>query len=586
MKTLMLRQVRLLATPALVSLALGLVPLVGQSFTSDWAFMAASPAELALALVAIVAPWLIAVAAIAPDAESGALAFLGGLPLGRGRHFALRALVALGWSLVVTAPFFALCARELSPRQFEDYGSVMLVLASLAFVAGLAAGAVARQSLGAFVAAPLLLAVPLGLYGALVTNLRAPVEFLLAGPIVAAVLLLLAGWLGFRDPATSSWRPLLRTAGLLLGGVVLGCGVTTAAWARALVFPSWTHDWATQGSVLLRFSHEEPDWPSANRGWNTTLYPVAALERVSTLDELVEHGQGWTFDQHLRVLAITAEGHVLAQANSAQLLLLDLERRKVLARVDPTSVLWPYNRGLIVGEPIRLEGRAPWFVDVDRRVRALSGEVLHQLPEGTSLEAAGGARLVARLPDGERIVLDVTTGARTRLDGASEGYVVLSPSGRHVTQWSYMSLVAGLTIRNLDDGSDVTLPFPEGGRPLYNVGMSFAPDDRTVLVTWSALAREPADEHDASAIMTEDHSAAVDLVSGAVTALPAAAGWIVAWAPGGRRLLSHTGWVDLDDQPTVLRPFPRQSGAVSCFVDDDTVLWSKGEEIERIELGR
>jgi hypothetical protein len=583
-KTLMVRQVRLLATPALVSMALGLFPLVGLSL-SDVA-LTASPAEVALALVAIVAPWLIAVAAIAPDAESGGLAFLGGLPLGRGRHFALRALVGVGWSLVVTAPFFALCARELSRHQFEDYAPVMVVFASLAFVAGLAAGAVARQSLAAFVAAPLLLLVPLGLYGAFLTNLRAPTEFFLAAPIVASVLLVVAGWLGFRDPAVSSWRPLVRTVGLLLGAVALGCGVTTAAWARALVFPSWTHEWGTQGSVLLRFSREEPDWPSADRGWNTTVYPVAALERVSTLDELAEHGEGWTFDQHLRVLAITAEGHVLAQASYAQLLLLDLEQRKVLARVEPTRVLWPNNRGLIVDEPIRLAPGAPWFVDVDRTVRALGGEVLHQLPVEASLEATGGARLVATLPDGKRILVDVTTGARTLLDVADDGYVVLSPSGRHLTQWAYLSRVNGLTFRDLDGGRDVTLPFPDGGRPLYNVSMSFAPDDRTVLVTWSALADEPADEYDASTIVTEDHIAAVDLVSGAVTELPAAAGWITAWAPGGRRFVTHDGWIDLDDQPTLFRPFPVGRGAVCRFVDDDTVLCSIGGKIERIELGR
>ena len=104
MKTLMLRQIRQLAAPALVSVALGILTYLGLSLGDGLPMLSSSPAEVALALVGIVAPWLVAVAAIAPDAESGGMAFLGGLPLARGRHFAVRTLVAAGSPSTTSTP--------------------------------------------------------------------------------------------------------------------------------------------------------------------------------------------------------------------------------------------------------------------------------------------------------------------------------------------------------------------------------------------------------------------------------------------------------------------------------------------------
>jgi hypothetical protein len=581
----MLRQVRLLAAPALVSMGLGLVILLGMSYTSDWRVVTASPADIALALVAIVAPWLIAVAAIAPDAESGGLAFLGGLPLGRARHFALRALVALGWSIVAVTPFVALVAREFPGHQLADDLARALLPGVLAFVAGLAAGAVARQSLGAFIAAPLLVGVPVGLYEAFVYAMRAPADYFMAGPVVACALLLVAGWLGFRDPAVGpSWRPLLRTSGLLLGAVVLGCGVTTAAWAHAVVFPERDEAWSAQGPLVAHHVARRADWPGARNDWETALYPAAGLEGVTTLEAL---GEGWSFDDGLRLLASTPEGHVLAHASSSpgRLMLLDVLNRKVLVAEDEARLTWAYTyAGAPLPEQTSVEGE-PWLVTGDGDVKTFTGRLLHRLPEGLQLHATGGARLLGFFPDGERIVFDVSTGAQTSVGQSSDrGHVLLSPRGRYLLRWTQDSLEPRLTFVDLDEGRQVTVPFP-AGHPgwLQNVTTAFSPNDRSAVVYWSVSVTKPFHEDGAS---TVEHQVAVDLAAGVVTELSSAAYWSVhGWSPSGRRALVDDGWVDLDVAPEVVRKLPTPAGPLRRFVDEDTLLWTTPDgEVERLEL--
>lgn len=572
MKTLVLRQVRQLAQPALVSVGLGALTFLGMSLTDGWRQLTFSPADIALALVTLVAPWLIAVAAIAPDAESGGLAFLGGLPLGPTRHFALRALVALGWSIAAVVPFVVLAApNRPDPLLFT------LSFGALAFIAGLAAGAVVRQSLAAFVTAPLLVAAPLTLYALFTSAIGAPAQFQVAAPFVLAPVLVVAGWVAFREPAGRSWRPVLRTTGLLLGAVALACGATTAAWAHAVAFPTRHTQWSTDGPVLVRIDTMTADW---NKEWSrtTTFFPASDLDGAKHLEDLQD---GWTFDGHLSVLETTPAGRVTAYAgDSDTMFLLDVSGRKVLARERRHWNAPAVDRSTAQALP----DDTPWFVTYDGAVRTFGGKWLRDLPDGATLEATGGARLVARLPDASRVLVDLRTGAETAL-GPSRDYVILSPRGRYLAQWTFGRVMADLTFRHLDDGREVALPVRAGAGPLQGLSAAFSPDERAVIVTWSTLPGAGEDDL-GTAYPSESRTAVLDLERGTSVEIPSNVGWILAWSPGGRRVLTYQGWIDLDDQPTLVRPLPELDGSVRRFVDEDTILWSVGGELTRIELGR
>lgn len=215
MKTLALRQVKLLAPAALATIALGVVMTFVAGALGSMARISLSPIEIGATLMLYVAPWLLGIAAVAPDGESGGLAFLGALPLGKKRHLALRVGVAAAWVVVIVAPFLAVAqATAVNGAHALPEGAI---LSPALFAAAVAAGAITRQSLGAFLATPLLIVVPITAYGSFLFAVDAPGEHYLPMYPGLLIALAIAGFMAFADPGRMLARRVVRVVGVLGG---------------------------------------------------------------------------------------------------------------------------------------------------------------------------------------------------------------------------------------------------------------------------------------------------------------------------------------------------------------------------------
>lgn len=181
-------------------------------------------------LLFLLSPWLLGVATFVPEREAGAEAFLGILPLSRGRLLALRAsacLVACAANLGLGTLVGHLAAPQARLRAPEAWA-----LSGVALLAAWVASLSFKRSLSAFAAAPILAAA--GLY-----TLVLPWELIGSPSGFKSALLVIAvcgvagaiPWIHARyqplsgaHPAGAAWRP-------LLGLALVSCGLASATRA-------------------------------------------------------------------------------------------------------------------------------------------------------------------------------------------------------------------------------------------------------------------------------------------------------------------------------------------------------------------
>ncbi|MBX3470450.1 MAG: hypothetical protein KF878_26590 [Planctomycetes bacterium] len=544
MRSLFLRQVRLQAAPAAAAAGLGLLVLLLSTLVRErlHAYVV-TPAEVAFAVVAIVAPWLLGVSAVAADAQSGGLRFLGAMPLGPGRHLLLRAVVALGSSALVVGAF-ALPLRLIDETTLEQ-----VALGQALLVASLAAGALVRQPLAAFVGAPLLLAAPVLAYRELAGALSAPGDFVVGASLVTPALLALIAWRAFARPAGEPRRLLAGAAAALAAAVALGGAATTAARAAAHARPERQVEWAVHGGVLVRSEVEWIDWPAAPYRHRNTFVPLDRLAAAHDLDEALTGA--WTLDGWVGVMQ--ARGTLLAGWYDGERRLLDVAARRVVGTAPERG---PDARVARSWDPaLRVDAGArpwladePWGIAANGGARTFRGAPLEGVPEGARVEALGGPRLIAQV-DGARVLVDLARGTATPLTAPTDAAVALSPSGRRLV----LRTREGITLRDLHDGTERVVPAPAEG----DVRVEFAPDEARAIVELTAdTLVEPL---------------AVDLVTGEVRPLPegtAGGPWV--WSPSGRRVATWWAWVDLAQDPPAVRPAP--GGAPLAFLGEDEVL--------------
>ncbi len=164
MRRLVLRELRRQLPVALALVALCLLVALGAAPFGDALRRGVdmTPWHLAAVVVTLAAPWLLGVAAVAPDVESGAARFLAALPCSPARQQLARAAVAAGYAALLIAPLATLTREASGARPGEHVAGVALL-----FLSGLVASAVTGRTLAAFVAAPLLALVAFDQAGAL-----------------------------------------------------------------------------------------------------------------------------------------------------------------------------------------------------------------------------------------------------------------------------------------------------------------------------------------------------------------------------------------------------------------------------------
>jgi hypothetical protein len=243
-RVFLLRELRRDAPLAIAALSLGLLCLVSgavlQNFVPSVESGAAAFAGFVVVLLA--APLLLGVATVAPDTESGAVAFLARMPHSRRLELAVRwgvaaALTAATVALQVVA---SVLYAATAPRESEILRlspPAIVAVAVGAFAAGAAASAAFRRSMSALVAAPLIFGAP----ALLLIRLGNELGPTMLGVELASVLIpvaIAAGIAAFLRGQIHrpSLRPLKIVAGttaaatLTLAGGAYGWDVGAARW--------------------------------------------------------------------------------------------------------------------------------------------------------------------------------------------------------------------------------------------------------------------------------------------------------------------------------------------------------------------
>ncbi len=601
MKTLALRQVKVLAPAALATALLGVVLGLVATTMQATAGVMIPPLEVAATLVLYVAPWLLGIATIAADGEAGGLAFLGTLPLSPLRHLALRAAVALGWTLVVVTPF-VLVLEASTPAGLRGL-PVHVAATPLLFVAALAAGATARQSLGAFLVTPLLALGPLVVYGAFVSIVRAPESalHLLMYPAVM-IALAVAASRAFADPGRQLARRVVRVAGVLGGVVALGCGATTACWAAAALSPERQVSLHARGPVVVVFDDLVPEWRGLKTKRRTILLDPEAVARAKDLTTAFD--AGWWREGRHQVWSTSPDGRLaLLAGDQRHLELVDVRARSVvasppLARVDQRAANpeWPRLHVPVAANACGWLDGEPWIVandvadDVagDCVVRRLGGQELLRLAPDARVLATGGARLIVAGADGARRVVDLRDGSSAPLPPGV--FAALSPRGEALALgWpagERLERVERLELRRLDEPDAPTTWLDlEGIDDQEQVTLRFSPDERRVVVEWQTVRLTPYGSRAVEA-------RAADLARGEVRRAPPSV-WPEVWSPAGTIYVEGgRTWVDLTESTLVARELPSRSPAYTRWA-----AWFDGERtlvraslpdgaVERVTLQR
>ncbi len=414
MKPFIRRELARQAPIALASLLLGLVVLAGVLVLGSTALVdmehgARSASLSGLAIVMIAAPLLLGVATVAPDSESGAVAFLVHFPHSRAAELAIRWSVAAGLSAAAIG-LDALATWLLAgPVHLPSLATIrgteigLGLVAVGAFVAGTAASIAFRRTLNALVAAPFLLALPALALSQLEDVFTFPRGgIVLAGvPAIALVLVLAAIVAFFRgDLHRRGLRPTFIVLGVLAASTLVVSGAVSARELHLSKPLDTLYPWFRSNSRFV----VKRTWQGPHGETLGERYLLVARDRSSAtaLDikgepielspdgsRILAHGED---GMHLCLVAVgtgEVDRHVLGAAPEEG-------SRLVLAGIAPTgwadSFAWCGNR--------------PVFVKDGALVEAFG--VLAKRPSGR-IVAQGGARLV--VSDGSRhYVWDLNAG--------------------------------------------------------------------------------------------------------------------------------------------------------------------------------
>jgi hypothetical protein len=593
-KSLFLRQLRLLAPSALASVALGLLTLIGSTLFMDdaWRALNLDAAGMAFMLVGVVAPWLLGVASIAPDAESGGLAFLGVMPLKPGRHLALRVAAAGAWTAVAVLPFaagFVLGGAVPDAERRLAFAAAVLLATIPIGAAGLAAAATAGRSLAAFIVTPALLFAPLGAYVFHAQVLGAPSEFFVGGFVALPIALLLATWASFRELRHPGLRPALRGVGALLLAVALGCGVTTTAYGWARLSPAvwvegaWISD---QGPMTLTISNRS-DWPRSHEWQRVAVVPRERLREGADLLAIAQ--SGLVLEGGDGPIAFGPDGATFVQ-QGATVALLDAQGAPIGGwGYAPQGLPWSgvqLSRGASNWNRLPVGWTAdgvPWVLSLDGRSgQGLDGRPVWSLPDGTSLEALGLTMAIVRDDAGRRWSLDTRGGAPEPIETTPDTVGVdPSPTGRWlvVGRRSLEGTRRPALLEVRSRSGDVAISLPVQGR--LQARLTFSPDESTVILMTDAI------DHAQYVVWLS----VVELERGEVRTTtisnPPSAPSVRAWSPSGRRLLLDIGWLDLDEPALAVHPLGGPTHSVGHFPDDiSLILLGPERRLVRVPLTR
>jgi hypothetical protein len=319
MKALFLRDLRRLAPVAgAVQLGIFLMILIGR--LRDEQIDAASVAAAGSALGAL----LLGVATVAPDTDSGAVAFLARLPISPSRALAAKVAAATFWVGAIAA--ISTASTGMPDGLWHDHFKLGQALA-VALASGVLASVASPRTLPAMVLAPIIAGLAWIAFVApvlLIFWMRAvldPGAPLVLGFSAAGIAIAFVAF-ARGDRHRASWRP----AALALAGVILVdvLSVTSAALA---------HGWNI---------HEAPRWMSV-RGW----------QRVESADgsivALVLEGERWAgFESRIAI--------VDRVQRSARLLPL---------RYAEPIALSPDGKRLLAGELSEQDPVGGWLVDLE-----------------------------------------------------------------------------------------------------------------------------------------------------------------------------------------------------------------------------
>jgi hypothetical protein len=193
-------------------------------------YMAQSAAAGTIVIMIVAAPLLFGVASVAPDTETGALAFLARVPLPARTQLLVRWGVAAG--LAVATVLASWILERLLVREagdpLETTGPVVWLLALCAFAAGVASSVAFRRTLTALLLAPVIFGAPALAIAALVHALGEGQLRALeagAGASVAPFLLVGAAVAFLRsDLHRATLRPLKIVASAAVMGALVGSG--------------------------------------------------------------------------------------------------------------------------------------------------------------------------------------------------------------------------------------------------------------------------------------------------------------------------------------------------------------------------
>jgi hypothetical protein len=245
MRRFFVRELSRLAPVALASVFLGGLIYAGLTLTAPPSWAHGAP-YFAYVVVLLGAPWLLGAAAIAPDAESGALVFMATLPVKPWKRLLTRLTAAA--SLAALAP--VLVYLVLAPLDGGIRSGVLIPkvagfepVAPFVFGGAVLASATIRNALAAFVVAPVFAAVPGFLVFSLAAYWRSDMLFLYL--FLPLPLFLLAGaWAAFSrgDHFGRLWSPrsLRLGLGVVLAPLAVVGGLSSVVFAYDRVFPVWT----------------------------------------------------------------------------------------------------------------------------------------------------------------------------------------------------------------------------------------------------------------------------------------------------------------------------------------------------------
>lgn len=413
-RSLFVREVRRQAVPALALIGLGTLLIAAYGlFASELGWRGINGFAIVPMILAALGPYLLGVAAVAPDVESGGEAFLIRLPLRRERLLLARALAAGAWSVLVVAAVTALDAL-VGRGSAPDEGLQLAGLATGAFLAGLVASITLRYTLLAFMCGPTLIGAPLLVYQfVLEEGLRLrwsdPVPFTAVALFGMA---LTAAWSYQRgDLVGPGWRALRLAAPVYLGLVVVGLGATEATWAVAC---------AARREVALQGAAERADGSLTAASW-VAAHPRIGLEWTGPPREralLVQGGARLSELSLSRPLGFSPDGsrslHAAYEAHGTRFTVLDEAGSAAFSLTLPFLVS-PAPPPTLSGEvrSVGWAGQVPWVVVTEGRGGPTwAAEVA---PGGRRVPVVGTARgfVGSRLLVHAQLPLDTRAGAMT-----------------------------------------------------------------------------------------------------------------------------------------------------------------------------